>query len=523
MKTKLRIGFIVDPSCQVPAWYAAIINDVAEQGFTVQFIAMNVSHSKLSFALRAFKKFERWWFGKTWDAAALTSIHHLVSDHSSIRLPDNNFLVSESSLDLLHTIHPDLLFTVDYDGEKENISGTAKHGLWYIRMGKSGNKNSLSGFWEVMQDEVVIPASLLMRKEGKDYFVYKGSTTTVPYSVANNFNALAWKASSFLLHRLSALEKNEAIVEQIKEPAPAHMVHPLPGTASLMLLFFKNIYRYLAWKTGTLRPPGRFTLLYSFQSFDPATIDQLSLQPLALPKGCFYADPFVIEKDGINYIFLEAYEEQLKKAHIVVLEADGSGIISQPKKVLEAPYHLSYPFVFAHEGNYYMIPETAANKTVSLYRARSFPYDWELVMHLMEGIELADATLHFENGLWWLFAAGRNHPFVSTNDQLFLFYSEALLSGEWKPHIQNPVATQVENCRPAGRLFRHEGKLFRPAQDNASRQYGFGIRINEVTVLTKEIYKEQEVTALDPASLGLKACHHIDHSSSIIVLDGIVQ
>ena len=243
----------------------------------------------------------------------------------------------------------------------------------------------------------------------------------------------------------------------------------------------------------------------------------------ALPKGCFYADPFVIEKDGINYIFLEAFDERLKKAHIVVLEADGSGMISEPKKVLEAPYHLSYPFVFAHEGNYYMIPETAANKTVSLYRARSFPYDWEFVMHLMEGIELADATLHFENGLWWLFAAGRNHSFVSTNDQLFLYYSEALLSNQWKPHLRNPVATQVENCRPAGRLFRHEGKLFRPAQDNGSRQYGYGLRINEITVLTKENYQEQEVTALDPASLGLKACHHMDHSSSIIVLDGIVK
>jgi Ni,Fe-hydrogenase maturation factor len=42
-------------------------------------------------------------------------------------------------------------------------------------------------------------------------------------------------------------------------------------------------------------------------------------------------------------------------------------------------------------------------------------------------------------------------------------------------------------------------------------------------MLTKENYKEQEVKVLDPDSLGLKACHHIDHSSSIIVLDGIVQ
>lgn len=523
MKTKLRIGFIVDPSCQVPAWYASIIKDVAEQGFAVQFIEISLPKQKLSFALRAFKQFERWWFGKTWDAEAITSIRDLVSGHSSIRLPDNNFFLGEASLTLLNTIKPDLLFTVDYDGEKENITGTAKYGLWYIRIGRSGPKDSLAGFWEVMQDEVIIPANLLMRKEEKDFILYKGSTTTVPYSVTNNFNALAWKASSFLLFRLNALEKNEDIIEQLKEPAPAVAVHPLPGTVSFILLFFKNIFRYLVWKTGSIRSPGRFTLLYSFQPFNPEKIGQLSLQSLPLPKGCFYADPFVIENQGVNYIFLEAYEVQMKKAHIVVLEADGTGKISEPKKVLDAPFHLSYPFVFAHEGVYYMIPETAANKTVSLYRASQFPYAWEFVMHLMEGIELADATLHFENGLWWLFAAGRNHPFVSTNDQLFLFYSEELLSNQWKPHIQNPVATQVENCRPAGRLFRHEGKLFRPAQNNGSRQYGFGLRINEVTLLTKETYREQAVTTLDPASLGLKACHHIDHSSSLIVLDGIVK
>ena len=46
-----------------------------------------------------------------------------------------------------------------------------------------------------------------------------------------------------------------------------------------------------------------------------------------------------------------------------------------------------------------MIPESAENRTIELYRFRVFPDDLEFVHILMENVEAYDATLVEYNGL----------------------------------------------------------------------------------------------------------------------------
>ena len=86
------------------------------------------------------------------------------------------------------------------------------------------------------------------------------------------------------------------------------------------------------------------------------------------PKGWYWADPFPIEVAGRHYIFFEELPLGAAKAHISVVEVDRDGGASQPVKVLERDYHLSYPFLVEEGGSLYMIPETAHNNTVELYR-----------------------------------------------------------------------------------------------------------------------------------------------------------
>jgi len=47
--------------------------------------------------------------------------------------------------------------------------------------------------------------------------------------------------------------------------------------------------------------------------------------------------------------------------------------------VLDEPYHLSYPYVFEWQGDYYMVPESYQVNSILLYRAVNFPTDWEFV------------------------------------------------------------------------------------------------------------------------------------------------
>ena len=122
-----------------------------------------------------------------------------------------------------------------------------------------------------------------------------------------------------------------------------------------------------------------------------------------------------------------------------------------------------------------------------------------------------------------MFGVTQHHPACSTNDQLLLYFTDDLLTGKWQQHPQNPVATDIANCRPAGKVFEQNGKLYRPAQNNASFQYGYAICINEIEVLTETMYCERPVLAYLPAvNVPYKAIHTINQHEKMTVVDAIV-
>jgi hypothetical protein len=192
------------------------------------------------------------------------------------------------------------------------------------------------------------------------------------------------------------------------------------------------------------------------------------------------------------------------------------------QRVLETDYHLSYPFVFEHEGQLYMIPETGRNKTVELYRCVDFPLAWRLERVLIDGLRLVDATLHKGADRWWMFAnsaAGASRVF---DDELHLFSAERLL-GDWKPHPKNPVKSDARSARPAGRLFEREGSLYRPAQICVPR-YGAGLAIQRVTKLTPQDYAERQVERiLPPPQTGLFGLHTMNRAGDLTVVDAFTR
>jgi hypothetical protein len=528
MERRLNIGFLIPGNKkQLPAWYLETIEKLCASGkHSIRFFIIKNTPppATISFSLRLFKKFEDWWFASDYDAATLKSVKHLLDETNTTILNTDFFIKEDFVFRELMQMQLDVIYTVDFNGQKENLSHVASYGLWYVKFGYGKYSDfQIPAFSEVMHDEAAIGSYLLARKNDMDLIIYEGTTSIVPYSVKNSFNSVAWKSSSFLFYRLNTLS-------QLHDTFPFHFnnflatnkspKYILPGNFKMFFLFVRNIFRYLVYKIRKLKK-DHFTLLISNTSFALEKINRF--YHLSPAKNSFYADPFVIEKDNINYIFFEEFRLDKNKAHISLIEVGTDKEVSPPRIVLDKTYHLSYPFVFNHDGEYYMIPETASNKTVELYKASNFPGKWEFVMNIMENQYLIDVTLHFENGFWWMFANSFNHPFQSTNDQLFLFYSKELLSVNWKPHPLNPVATHIDNCRPAGRLFKQNGKLYRPSQNNASKQYGHGLKINEVIVMNEKDYKEQEVYSFDKVNAGVKACHNIDFTETLTVIDGIIK
>ncbi|RZK10128.1 MAG: hypothetical protein EOO46_11705 [Flavobacterium sp.] len=528
MKKNLRLGFLVHGS-EIPAWYAESLQTIIATGqheiFLLRFSAEQISPPAAPLFFSLFQRFERKWFQNQFDATRSVSITEFAKCAVILDFSAESFLLSSEEFELLQALELDYVYTIAYNGHAaENVSAGAKFGLWYVQFGYVPlDSHQVPAFWEVMENAAVTRSCLLMKKKEQITVLYEGSTRTVPFSVFNNFSSIAWKTSSFVVFRTQSLATlYETFAERFAEPFTYQTpLREVPSNRKIPLLFLRNVGRYLLYKAKAKLPAGRFTLLYRRGMFQIENLEQEPFHALPLPPDVFLADPFLIEKDNINYVFYEEYSYLTGKAHISVLEIGQPGIPSRPRVVLERPYHLSYPFVFEHDGAYYMIPETVTNRSVELYKAVCFPTEWELVMTLMDNCELIDCTLHFQNGLWWLFASTANHSFVSTNDQLLLYYSSDLFSGEWTPHPLNPIATHAGNCRPAGRLFIERGKLYRPAQNNASQQYGYGIVINEIHLLDKENYREAPVRFIYPEPLGLKAIHQLAFTSDLIVIDGI--
>ncbi|GHB96735.1 glucosamine inositolphosphorylceramide transferase family protein [Cerasicoccus arenae] len=256
----------------------------------------------------------------------------------------------------------------------------------------------------------------------------------------------------------------------------------------------------------------------------PGLPDNFSnLSALRPPWGRSWADPFPVMKDGRCWLFIEEVVHHPKKGRLAVMELHADGKTGPLKVILDRPYHLSYPNLFEYDGEWWMIPESRANRTVDLYRCTRWPDHWVHERALFRGEEIVDATLWEQDGRWWLFGGVPALEGGNASSQLNLWTADSPLSREWVPHPGNPIVSDNACARPAGRLFRHEGQLIRPAQD-CSVRYGYGVRLMAVEELTMTTYREREFKAYRPNfAPGLIATHTLNRAGEWLLGDAAAR
>ncbi|WP_193531741.1 glucosamine inositolphosphorylceramide transferase family protein [Roseateles aquatilis] len=198
--------------------------------------------------------------------------------------------------------------------------------------------------------------------------------------------------------------------------------------------------------------------------------DRIVWMPAADP-WCYYADPFALQEGASLCVFVEAFDYRSKRADLRRLNLDlETGSWSAPAVVLRRPFHLSYPFVFEHDGHAWMVPETSQAGEVALYRATDGLDRWERVGPLLTGVPAVDASVLCHDGTWWMF-----YSIIGPNkrDQRELHVAHAdALQGPWTPHGANPVRAALDGARPAGTPFvSAEGFVVQPVQDSRA---GYG-------------------------------------------------
>jgi hypothetical protein len=212
------------------------------------------------------------------------------------------------------------------------------------------------------------------------------------------------------------------------------------------------------------------------------------------PRTRFFADPIAIKHDGRTVLFVEDFDHFRQKGVISALEFTPAGPAGPVRRVLEEPWHLSYPFVMESEGDVWMIPESSANREVAIYRADPFPSKWVKEATLLRDVPANDATVVRHEDRYWLFTTIGTSAHASSD--LYVFSARTLF-GPWVAHKDNPVLRDPRSARSAGRTVTRGGRLWRPVQD-CGPHYGAAVGLAEITCLSLGAYQQVVRNVLAP-------------------------
>lgn len=423
--------------------------------------------------------------------------------------------------------------------------------VWRHFYDKSGSADLLkAGVAEFCSDESVLNSGVISCTESgsNTCLLWCGSGINRPL-FSQNVDQMLWKTVDFIpalfrQHRSVEALSSLNMVRKKYHDSLAHLQFPdnqnsLASDESVISFYIPTLFKsgfrslfQLGKKVINRLPWNRVQeqwVLLLGEKEAVTTVDQIQgltdFKKIIPPVDRFWADPFLISRDGQDYVFFEEliYSQGRGTLACMTLNERGVGGHSQPVTILDKPYHLSYPFMFEYQGELYMMPESAENHTLDIYVCTQFPHQWEWVKTAMDNVEAYDATLYEdEQGEWWMFVCMRHHEYASTNELLYLFSASNPLSGHWEPHPCNPIVTDPSTARPAGNLIRQNGKLYRPSQ-NCAGSYGKGLNLNEVMTLNHQEYHEQTCSRVIPAGRAeLDGVHTLNYLKDRVVSDGIL-
>ena len=417
-------------------------------------------------------------------AAIAPAVPRLQADEDAARALDLDFVLS------LHT-----------DLSAVSLADATRYGLWAFDFDRDSSAPASAGeVSQLLRGETVLSAALLRvgpRVDGATVLRegwFRADAARPLASIARaRLDAARWPAAvaGGLRRAIPLREPPDA------RPVPGRSAPAVPATLQtarlgalyvrhLLLAMWRHAFRHPQWNIGivdrpihelvggTARPPVRWF-------------------PLTGRKG-FLADPFGVQRGSTLTVLCEYFDYRLGKGIVARVEV-ADGVFRAPAKpVLALPEHLSYPCVVEDGRDVYCIPEILGSREVTLFKADPTLRRWIRDDVLLRDVAAVDPTVTRHAGRWWLmFVDGDGAP-----DANLVVWHAHDLRGPWAPHALNPVKVDVRSARPAGPLFVHDGRLYRPAQD-CSRRYGTRVVLHEVTRLTPDDFDERIVGAIEPS------------------------
>ena len=391
--------------------------------------------------------------------------------------------------------------------------------VWFWQFdGVADGCGAAAGWFSSMASKPVARCELVEFWKGRFSVIQQASNCVIPFSLSDNRSQVLWSAAQLSTAAFEGVLLDPGDQKNIESANKS--VKPARLAIYLKLLLNKAVEKF-KWHCFYSLFEDQWSLRYSIPVEPRAPISDAvaNSRYLIPPRNVFWADPHVLDIDGRQHVFFEEFDKHLDRGVVKHLSLDKAGTVSTPKTVLSPGYHLSYPHVFKHDNDIYMVPESEGQGAIKLFRCHRFPGDWRFECNLMSGLRAADSTLVKRDGKWWLFTTVSKFKGGSTAVHLYIYYSDNLKTGEWHPHGGNPVISDSQSARMAGAFIERDGQLFRPAQNSAWR-YGYGLKIFRVDRLTETEYKETLFDCVTPGDdRRVRGIHSLAQSKGLVVSD----
>lgn len=548
--SKLKIGLLVDNE-NIPVWAYEMIKIIkdsdhskieliiqrgTEQSKSKKLLFDKIKHLYKTFFWRLINLLDNYLNPISNNAFAKKKLSELLNidiiKADVIQTTYSDYFSSES-IEKIKKYQLDILIRLGFRIIRGEILNIPKYGIWSYHHGDSSiNRGGPPAVWEVLRGISTTGATLQILSEELDggLVISKTYSSTEKYSIIKNKNKLYWKALYMIPRKLKQLHEqgDKIFFENINKINKDFVLYSNdllkdPNNFSNIKFLIKKTKQKIYSKIQDIFFFNQWVIMFNINPVSKVSKSIYKFKTILPPKDRFWADPFVIEKNKIFYIYFEEFLFGEEKGKISLITIDKNGLYSKPKVVLEEKHHLSYPFIIKDNNSLFMIPETKEKKSIDIYECKKFPTEWNFKKTLISKISAVDPTILKYNEKYWLFCNIAENDNYSNDDELHIFYSDNLLGDNWISHPMNPVVSDVRSSRPAGRVFEYNGNLYRPSQD-CSQHYGFSTKFNKIIKLDEKNYSEKVTEFMSPDwSDEVISTHTFNHAGKLTVIDAQIK
>jgi hypothetical protein len=540
---RLRIAVLVDGPL-VPRYVAAILEDIARCDFADVVLAVAVAAPPPSAAERLpglahelYVRVDRALGGEQ-DPLALVDpgLGLCGVDRIEAALPaEGAAWLPEGALAEIRRRAPDVILRFCAPLPRGEVLHAARCGVWSYQFGSEEDALTGTPFFQQLAEDAPtrdVRLEVLEDAPGAGLELCRSSFGCHGNLFLAHYRDVAfWETTHFVVWKLHDLHelgwehvRARAVPARVAEQESPRPSGRVPSLGEMVRVFAPRLGTAVANRVGGERAVAnqwRLALRRGALPFGSSgDVDLSGFRWLETPPGHFWADPFLLARGGQTLLFFEDHDAARGYATIRWAEVRADLTIGPPVTCLDLGYHLSFPFVFEHDGEVFMIPESLADGTVTLYRARSFPTEWVVEKVLFRG-NAADTSVCARDGRFYFITTLFERDDRGMKTMLFTADD---LTAPWRLHPASPISADVRDARNAGALLRRGDRLFRPTQ-NCGPSYGYGLNLQEIVAFSPDRYEERPFCAVGPEALPFPAIgvHSYNTAGDLEVIDGCAK